>query len=157
MKPTVYYSSLVLAGAVAMTGGCASHDPAAPSTNGVEGDRVIAAQAGAEIALAPGEAAKVASANLHVRFNRVIGDSRCPNDPAVQCVWGGSVIIEIQAGPILGYQYIDVKRLETLPGKDTVTVAGSQIRLLRVTPERRSTAEIPAQSYRIVLQVGSPK
>src|SRR5688572_29902747 len=139
MKPTVYYSSLVLAGTLAATAGCASHEPAAPVSTGVDSDRVISGQAGAEILLAPGEVARVASANVHVRFSRVIGDSRCPSDPALRCVWAGSVVVEIQAGPILGYQYIDTRRLETAPGRDTTTVAGVTIRLLRVTPERRST------------------
>lgn len=162
MKPTVFLPSsiitpLMLAGSLAMASGCASKEPTTSATAGVDSDRIIAAQPGAEIVLAPGEVAEVASANLRVRFNRVIGDSRCPNDPAVQCVWGGSVVIEVQAGPITGFQYLETRRLESIAGRDTTTIGGQLIRFLRVTPERRHNVEIPASSYRVVLQVGAAR
>jgi hypothetical protein len=162
MKPTIFIPSsiltpLMLAGSLALGTGCASHEPAAPATDEAQSGRVITGQAGAEITLAPGEIAEVSSANLRLRFNRVVGDSRCPTDPAIQCVWGGSVVVELQAGPIVGFHYIELKRLESIAGKDTATVAGQLVRFVRVTPERKSTAEIPASNYRIVLQIGAQK
>ena len=162
MKPTIFIPSsiltpLILAGSVAMSSGCASHEPAAPVADEVQSGRVVTGEQGAEITLAPGEIAEVASANLRLRFNRVVGDSRCPVGTSIQCVWSGSVIIELQAGPIVGFHYIELKRLESIAGKDTATVAGQLVRFVRVTPEKRSTAEIPASNYRIVLQVGVQK
>ena len=162
MKPTIFVPSslitpLMLASSLVMASGCASHEPAAPVTTGAESGRVVTGQAGAEITLAPGEIAEVTSANLRVRFNRVIGDSRCPTGTNIQCVWAGSVVVEVQAGPIIGYQYIEIRRLETVPGKDTMTVGGQPIRLVRVMPERTSLTEIPSQNYRIVLQVGAAR
>jgi hypothetical protein len=162
MKPTIFIPSsiltpLILAGSLAMSSGCASHEPAAPANDEVESGRIITGDTGAEITLAPGEIAEVPSVNLRLRFNRLVGDSRCPNDPAIQCVWGGSVVVELQAGPIVGRQFLELKRLESLAGKDTATVAGQLVRFVRVTPEKRSTAEIPSSNYRIVLQVGAMK
>jgi hypothetical protein len=72
-------------------------------------------------------------------------------------VWAGSVVVEVQAGPIVGFQYIDLRRLESVPGKDTTTVGGQPIRLVRVLPERTSNNAIPVQNYRIVLQVGAAR
>jgi hypothetical protein len=162
MKPTIFVPSslitpLLMASALGMTTGCASQDPAAPVTTGAESGRVVTGEAGAEITLALGEIAEVSSANLRVRFTRLVGDSRCPTGTSIQCVWAGSVVVEVQAGPIVGFQYIDLRRLESVPGKDTTTVAGQPIRLVRVLPERTSNDAIPVQNYRIVLQVGAAR
>jgi hypothetical protein len=73
------------------------------------------------------------------------------------CVWQGSVVVEIQAGPITGFQFIETRRLETVPGRDTTSIAGVPIRLVRVTPEKETLNDIPPAAYRIVLQVGTTK
>ncbi|MES2521346.1 MAG: hypothetical protein V4617_01520 [Gemmatimonadota bacterium] len=133
---------------------CRSTDPIEPS---VDLGRAIAAQAGADITLAPGGVARVADANLNVGFQRLVGDSRCPTKALIQCAWAGSVVVDVQAGPIIGFQYLETRRLETVAGRDTATVAGQLIRLVRALPEKETIDEIPAANYRIVLRVGNAK
>lgn len=139
---------------LALFAGCASSEPNAPV---LDVGRIVAADAGAEIVLAPGEIANVASANLHVRFSRVLGDSRCPTKALVQCVWAGSVVIEVEAGPMTGPQFSETRRLETVAGRDTATVGGALIRLLRASPERETTDALPVDRYRVTVVVGTPK
>jgi len=133
---------------------CASNDPSAPA---IDVDQVVVAESGAETALALGQTARVESANLRVTFTKLISDSRCPTDPRVQCVWGGSAIVEITATPINGFAVIETRRLESLAGKDTTRALLTPIRLVRVLPERLSTDSISSAAYRIVLQVGATK
>ena len=148
-------SARVLAlAALLLTAACRSPEPNAPV---LAVDQTVAATAGAEVTLAVGETVEVSGVNLRVRFNRVLGDSRCPTNAGVMCVWAGSVVVEVQGGPITGRQFLETRRLETMPGRDSTAIAGQPIRLVRVSPEKTSLADIPAESYRIVLQVGAPK
>lgn len=145
--------SIVAAAALMLAStACASNDPNAPS---LDVDQVVVAEKGAELTLPPGGVGRVPSANLQLHFKRLISDSRCPNHPAIQCVWGGSAAVEIEAGPITGATVVTTVRLEDLAGKDTATVLGTRLRLVRVLPERRSTDSIPLATYRIVLQAGA--
>lgn len=131
---------------------CASNDPNAPS---LEVDQVVVAEKGAELTLPPGGVGRIPAANLQLQFKRLISDSRCPNHPAIQCVWGGSAAVEIEASFIEGDAILKTVRLEDLAGKDTATVLGTRLRLVRVLPERRSLDSIPLATYRIVLQAGA--
>ena len=145
---------LVLAVTLMLPAACRTSEPNAPV---LVTDRAITAEAGAEVTLAPGETAELPGINLRIRVNRVVGDSRCPMNTNIMCVWAGSVVVELQGGPITGRQFIETRRLETAPGRDTTTIAGQPVRILRVMPAREGTAEIPPASYRIVLQAGTPK
>jgi hypothetical protein len=136
------------------SGACKSVEPNAPI---LVTDRVVVTEADAEVTLGPGETAEIASVNLRVRFNRLVGDSRCPTKSTIMCVWAGSVVVELQGGPITGRQFVETRRLETVPGRDTTTIAGQPVRLVRVTPPREAIGEIPAASDRIVLRAGTPK
>src|SRR5581483_606531 len=49
------------------------------------------------IVLAPGEAKPVAGSALRVRFDGVVGDSRCPGDAL--CIQGGDAIVQITVLP----------------------------------------------------------
>lgn len=144
-------AALLLSAAAAA---CASSEPSAPA---IKADQVVVAESGAEVTLAPGQSARVTSANLLVTFTKLVSDSRCPTDPRVQCVWGGSAVAEITATPISGFAVVETRRLETLAGKDTTTTLQTPVRLVRVLPERRSTDSISGATYRIVLQVGATK
>ena len=145
----------VLAIATALlTAACRAPEPNAPV---LLVDQTVAATAGSEVTLAVGETAEVSSVNLRIRFNRVLGDSRCPTNTSIMCVWAGSVVVEVQGGPITGRQFLETRRLETFPGRDTTSIAGQPVRLVRVSPEKTSLADIPAENYRIVLQVGTTK
>jgi hypothetical protein len=54
----------------------------------------------ARIVLARGETASVPAAGLTIRFDGVIGDSRCPAD--VVCIQGGDAIVRIEVIPDRG-------------------------------------------------------
>ena len=153
LRVSMHRASRIAGGTLAaFTFACASSD-ANKTILGVE--PAVHSPSVAEITLSPGSAAQISSANLNVRFNRVTSDSRCPTKALVQCVWAGSVLVEVQAGPIIGYQYVVTRTLETVSGRDTTTVGGQVIRLLRVTPEHETMEAIPADSYRIVLRVSA--
>lgn len=139
---------------IALVAACASTEPSAPAA---DRGQVVVAQPGADVTLAVGQSAQIPLANVQVKFKRLVSDSRCPVAPTIQCVWGGSVIVDVEAGPLTGFAYVESKRLETLAGRDTVTVAGQHVRVVRVLPERTSTDSIPLATYRIVLRVGATR
>ena len=139
---------------VAVASGCRLAEPGAPV---LVAEGTLTTSAGADVTLAPGETAEIPSVNLRVRFNRIVGDSRCPTKSLILCVWQGSVVVELQAGPLTGFHWIETRRLESVPGRDTTSIGGQPIRFVRVTPEKETTDEIPRASYRIVLQVGAPR
>jgi hypothetical protein len=99
---------------------------------------------GDEFTLAPGDSVRVGSRRLRVSFERVVEDSRCPSDAF--CVSAGQVVIEAKAGTSDGARY------QLRPG-ETVTVAGQQLRLLRVEPYPTTTSRIPAADYRATFVV----
>lgn len=148
-------SVALIASVIAMLAGtaCASNEPNAPV---LDAGQVIVAERGAEILLAPGQSARVASAGLLLTFAKLVGDSRCPTMATIQCVWSGSVIVDVTAAPLVGSGPTRIVRLETLNTKDTATVAGTRLQLLRVLPEKRTLDSIPLATYRIVLQAGAP-
>ncbi len=152
--PAPIVRPLAAAMTIALLGACASTDPSAPV---LDPGQVIVAQSGADVTLAVGQTAQIPSANVHVNLRRLVSDSRCPVAAHIQCVWGGSVIVDVEGGPLVGFAYVETKRLETLAGRDTATVAGQPVRLVRVLPERVSTDSIPVAAYRIVLRVGATK
>ena len=133
-------------------GACGS-STAGESPTGVD-KAAIAAQVGSEITLAPFETAKIDGANLYLKVES-LNDSRCPTKALIQCVWAGSVRVRLLASAINGPDWIRTIDLETAPERDTATVAGQLVRLVRVTPERETIDSIPLSQYRVVLQVGA--
>lgn len=147
-------ATLAAALALSLTAACASSEPSAPV---LDRGQVIVAQAGADVTLATGQSAQIPSANVQVTFKRLVSDSRCPTAAHIQCVWGGSAIVDVEGTPIVGFAYVETRRLESLADKDTATVAGQPVRLVRVLPERTSMDSISTAAYRIVLRVGATK
>ena len=139
---------------LALLAACASTDSSAPV---FDPGHVIVAESGADVTLAIVQTARIPSANLHVSLKRLVSDSRCPVAATIQCVWGGSVSVEVEGGRLVGFAYVETRRLETLNGRDTTTLAGQLVRLVRVLPERTATDSIPVAAYRIVLRVGASK
>ena len=107
-----------------------------------------------EITLAPSTSIDVTAANLHITFDTVTSDSRCPTN--VQCVWAGSVVIHVTAAHITGDKILAVATLSTVSGSDTATVFGEPIRLLHVEPGM-GTVRPSYSSYRATLKVGGVK
>ncbi len=110
---------------------------------------------GSEVALAAGESVTVQPAGVRFQFVGVDSDSRCPVD--VQCIQAGSVRLTIRASGLPGAAS-GISReltLETVPARDTVTVDRFVLRLVRVSPDARSTERIAADRYRAIVQVSA--
>lgn len=68
---------------------CAAPGPSAPS-----------GPVNVQIVIAPGETIDIAAARIRVRFQGVLGDSRCPGDAI--CIQGGDAIVRIDVTPAGG-------------------------------------------------------
>lgn len=138
--------------AASLAGACRTSTGSEPPTGT---DRaVVTAGLGREITLAPGGTAKIDEANLYLKVES-LNDSRCPTRALIQCVWAGSVRVRLLASAINGPDWIRTMDLETVTPRDTATVSGQLVRLVRVTPERETVDSIPLPQYRVVLQVGT--
>ena len=108
-----------------------------------------------EITLAPGMYADIASANLRIIFDNVVSDSRCPT--SVLCIWAGSATIQLTTSRISDEKKLTPVTLATETGRDTITVYGQPLRLVRVDPTLTTTDPLPQSSYRMTLRVGTTK
>lgn len=105
---------------------------------------------GTDFTLAPGESVVVNQDALQLTFVRVTGDSRCPVNALIQCVWAGSAVIALRAVTNAGTRELP---LETQATHDTVTVDGFLVRLVAVTPEPLTTDPIPPATYRATMRI----
>ena len=101
---------------------------------------------GAEVTLAPGATTSVNGAELKVRFVSVTEDSRCPRD--VTCIWAGEVKVqfEVQESAKIA------SPVEIVEGGNS-DVGAYRVKLVRVEPAPRSTAQIAPQDYRATIVV----
>jgi hypothetical protein len=105
---------------------------------------------GSEFTLAPGESAAADGAALTVVFSGITNESRCPLDPRIQCLWGGTARAALRVRDIAGTRDV---QLETFAAKDTASVGRYVLRLVAVTPFPMTTDAIPAADYRVTLRV----
>jgi hypothetical protein len=105
---------------------------------------------GSDFTLAPGESVVINDGAAVVTFARVVGDSRCPTDALVQCVWAGSVQLQLTVKAGTSAQDVPI---ETQPKKDVVMVDRFQLQLVGVMPPRRTLDTIPAGAYRGTFRV----
>ena len=105
---------------------------------------------GTDFTLAPGEFVAVNQESLQLTFVRLTGDSRCPTNALIQCVWAGSAIITARATTPGGTRDLN---LETQANKDTATIDRLVVRLVSVAPARLTTDSIPPASYRATLRI----
>jgi hypothetical protein len=146
MKFAIVTLSLVAAAVVAGCSTSSMNDPAGASNS------AGTTSPGGETTIAYRGSANIVAANLHLSFDSVSSDSRCP--PKLQCVWSGSVIVKLSASQISQMGQVQPVTLSTEPGKDTVTVYGQALKLLRVDPARTSAMPVPEASYRVVVRAG---
>jgi hypothetical protein len=130
---------------------CSSNSGSGPTT---PSDQRTNGNAGAEITLAPGMTVDVADVNLRVRFDRVTQDSRCPTNGLILCVWEGSAQVQLQVSRLVGAENLMSVLLETAGSRDTTTVFGQPLTLVRVDPPKVTLDPIPAGAYRAVIRVG---
>ncbi|MEP6781582.1 MAG: hypothetical protein ABJC26_16910 [Gemmatimonadaceae bacterium] len=105
-----------------------------------------------EVTLAPGTYADITNANLRVIFDNVESDSRCPT--SVACVWAGAATVNLTTSLISADKNLRLVKVSTEPGKDTATVYGQALRLVRVDPTPTTTTPLPLSSYRVTIRVG---
>ena len=98
---------------------------------------------GASFAMQPGQSVTLAD-DSHLRYLRLINDSRCP--PDVQCVWAGDAIVAFEWSPPGG----TAQQFELHTGKDPRSHAiGSR----RVSLESLERGDAPAAT--LVVEAGS--
>src|SRR5262245_42620769 len=51
---------------------------------------------GTDFTLAPGESAAIDGQSMQLMFVKLTGDSRCPTNALIQCVWAGSAVIAVR-------------------------------------------------------------
>jgi hypothetical protein len=100
---------------------------------------------GTEVTLTPGTTVFVKGARMQVRFVAVSEDSRCPSD--VTCIWAGEVKITL----MIAVSKV-ASQVEILEGGSTAAGA-YRVTLLRVEPQRTSTARIAPRDYRATLKI----
>src|SRR3990170_2044553 len=109
----------------------------------------IYAPLGESFSLAIGQTASITGEDLNIRFNEVIGDSRCPQ--GVTCIWAGEAnsLIEITYS---GHVY---EKVLTQPGltEPPQTGFGDYEITFNLQPYPQAGEEIKDKDYRLELQV----
>jgi hypothetical protein len=100
-----------------------------------------------EFVLARGQSAAIESASVRIRFEGVVGDSRCPAD--VVCIQGGDAIVRIVvlAGPTSRDYELHTGDMRPVRHEDLT------ITLVQVVPYPFSSRTIEPGEYRVTLRV----
>jgi type IV pilus biogenesis protein CpaD/CtpE len=113
----------------------------------------LSVKLGEPIVLAPGQSVTVGDEGLVIRFIEVSGDSRCPQ--GVECFWEGDAAARLTAK--LPQGFVDDFTLHTARMFRIYQDYGDyRIRLTAVTPYPVYPDEIPAEDYRVTLEVTMP-
>jgi hypothetical protein len=114
-------------------------------------DPQIEVPLGEPFVLRIGQAAEVAGTPLHVRFDEVREDSRCPAD--VACVWAGNARVRLR----VDVESDEAVSLDLNTGLDprALSLAEYRIALEALEPAPASTASIPDGQYLARLRVTS--
>jgi hypothetical protein len=102
------------------------------------------------VRLKVGEAARIEAEDLHLGFERVKGDSRCPK--GVQCIWEGdaTVVVWIQKGS----EAKEMLELHTSSkGPAAASFRDYVVRLARLEPEPVSGRDVDPAAYVATLSV----
>jgi hypothetical protein len=102
---------------------------------------------GSPFVLAPGEVVAVADTDLQLRFDRVLGDSRCPADAI--CIQGGDAIVRIELFSRRRFRVYELHTGNMRP----VEHDGVTIELLELSPYPFSSRVIQPGDYRATLRV----
>lgn len=110
----------------------------------------VSVPVGADFALAVGQTAIINDGEASFALDKVIGDSRCPTNGLILCIWAGSVQLGLT---VTEGSSSRVATIETVPKRDVVSVGKYQVQLMSVTPDRVTLDSIPAAQYRGVFRV----
>ena len=99
------------------------------------------------VVLAPGQTTEVSGAGIRVRFQGVMGDSRCPADAF--CIQGGDAIVRIEVTSSAGTRTYDLHTGNMQPAHHAdVTIA-----LVQLNPYPFSSRPIAPGEYRATFRV----
>ncbi len=124
---------------------CTASPPGSPANEESRQHILDASKVADTVHLSLGETVRIHPADLILRFEEVVGDSRCR--PDVQCVWEGSVRVRLMVALAAGGA--SDATLESSGRTSSTTAGGYRITLLRdITPP-------PGQAgrYRIALEL----
>lgn len=105
------------------------------------------------VTLAPGQSASFGvNGAFRVTFREIEADSRCPSD--AQCVWAGdaAVLLRLERGGMRAGTTLHT----TLAPQHVVFDDDFAVRLVAVSPAPSVAAPIPAQQYRVTIEVTTP-
>jgi hypothetical protein len=103
----------------------------------------------ARFTMAPGETASVTGRGVHLRFEGVTGDSRCPADAI--CITGGDAIVKVVASGDSGSLTLDLHTGDS--SRASVTYGNVRVTLVELTPYPFSSRTIAPGDYRATLVV----
>ena len=105
-----------------------------------------------QVTLAPGQAASVDGADVHLQFVGVTGDSRCPADAI--CIQGGDALVHVRAS---GGSSATTYELHTGNASLASATFGSvRFSLVQLQPYPFSSRTIAPDDYRATLEVTRP-
>jgi len=128
--------------------------PALPPTSAPLPAGLTSIKLGQPFTLAPAQEALLPDADLHLRFEHVLEDSRCPR--LVACVWSGQVRVEIMVWSGSDKPVLLEFSPETRPPVTTNIhfLKGLTIQLMAVDPYPDSPdTPIPPENYRLTLVI----
>jgi hypothetical protein len=113
------------------------------------GSLTITAAQGSSAALSLNKPRSIKGAGLSVTFLQLVEDSRCPAD--VNCIWAGNARIKLRiAKPGQRSQIIE---LDSNGPAASAKAFGHEIRLARLTPERRTGREIRMKDLKALIEI----
>lgn len=121
-------------------GFCGQPQPFEPDLEAALGDSFI---------LRVGQSAVVSGTSLHLRFEEVLEDSRCPSD--VACVWAGNARVRL----LVAEEQDELIPIHLNTGLDpsAVSTLGYEIRLEELQPAPTTTTTVPPGDYMATLRV----
>ena len=129
-------STIVRVVVIAISAGCASM-PSAPT-----------GPVNTQVVLAPGDTKDVSGAGIRVRFQGVLGDSRCPAN--VVCIQGGDALVRIDVLPATGTAVTYDLHTGSL---QPVRHADLTLALENLSPYPFSSGPIAPNDYRATIRV----
>ena len=93
-----------------------------------------------------GQWAEVADGDLWVRFLEVAGDSRCPSDALILCVWEGEGIVVVEWAA-RDAEVAQTDTVRTRPTVNTAEMGEWVLELQRLDPYPATTEPIPWDEY----------
>lgn len=125
---------------LALAVGCSSIDG---PDEGIE--LAVTADFDAPFALKVGERALIEDAGVHLRFLEVAGDSRCPINSLILCVWEGDGAIAVEVTHDGDYARTDI--LHTTLDPKVLDLGAVLLELQSLEPYPETVTPIPAEEY----------